>query len=237
MRQEDPSKNSFSAVAWKSTILLQHQHLSSSISCSFLLIPNILEMPNTFSMCIYIYIYFFFFFNCTLSFYKTTPAHFGYFCLLLSLWKTPIEPSKSSRSATTPDVTQLTHLCPPLDLEYTSPVSFPLVSHMDILDCQAEEAITNHGPLRKSRKRENKETAERELVTAGSLRSPSPGSGPNSLCVLGQIPVSLSFFLWLCWVSVAVWASSSCSKRRLISGCGVLVSHSGGFPGCSEQAQ
>lgn len=73
----------------------------------------------------------------------------------------------------------------------------------------------NHGPLRKNRKRENRETAERELVTPGSLRSPSPGSGPSSLCVLGHIPGSLSLFLWLRWVSGAVWASSSCSERRL----------------------
>ena len=43
-------------------------------------------------------------------------------------------------------------------------------------------------------------------------------------------------FLWLCWVSAAAWAFSSCSERGLLCSCSALASRCRGLSCCRVQA-
>ena len=46
----------------------------------------------------------------------------------------------------------------------------------------------------------------------------------------------LFIYFWLCWVFIAEWAFSSCSKWGLHSSCGRLASHCSGLPCCKPCA-
>ena len=51
-------------------------------------------------------------------------------------------------------------------------------------------------------------------------------------CVL-VLFLKLFIYFWLCWVFVATRVFS-CGQQGLLSGCGVMTSHFGGFSGCMQ---